>query len=637
MKKYFLFTALLFSLFIQRSFAQDGFPEFGFYSEEEINMKGSAFEKDAEAIILLDQAFAHYDEDYHLITERRVRIKILNQRGLDRASIRIPFYIRDAFENIKGIEGMTFTPNENAATKLSKKSIFTEKLDDKFSIIKFAMPNVKVGSIIEYKYTSIMKHYGGLDHWVFQSDIPTIKSSYKLEVLPNTDFSYLLLKKREYPVKITPPSEGVVLFEMNNLPGLQYEPYMDAPKDYLQRVEFKLSSLTHDNTGLQETFDNSWQELAKRLMEDEDFGIAVNKKIPIPDELRSLADTASTALSKVAIIYNYVKDHFNWNEYDGKYSIDGLKKILDTRTGNSGELNLLLVNFLRAFKIDAKPLLVAERSFGRVLPEYVFIDRFNKTDACVMLNGKLLVLDVTEKYSSITLVPYELLNTNALVVDKNTRELIEIGSSGQLFKQTVQIRAKIDPSGLLNGSCVIYDHGYAKASQIADIKNDKESGFVNNYESSYEGIKIGDFVYDYPDKDSLPLTERFSISREIDNNGGFALLNYNLFTGLTKNPFTSDVRFTNINFGYPYTVVVEETIELPDNATTETVTKDITLEKFNGAISLTRSLKKVGKSLNIKIVFDQKISLFGADNYPDLKAIYKSMVDLLNEPVVIKL
>jgi hypothetical protein len=42
------------------------------------------------------------------------------------------------------------------------------------------MPAVKAGSIIEYHYVSTMKHYGYLDKWEFQSDLPTVKSNYFL-------------------------------------------------------------------------------------------------------------------------------------------------------------------------------------------------------------------------------------------------------------------------------------------------------------------------------------------------------------------------------------------------------------------------------------------------------------------------
>jgi Domain of Unknown Function with PDB structure (DUF3857) len=236
------FILSLFSL-KQIILAQSSLPAFGYYTNDELNMKECAFEKDAEAVVLLDEAFSNYDDDYELITTRRVRIKILNEKGIDRGNITIPFYSKDQFEFIRTIEGMTYTENQNPVTSiLDRKSIYTEKVNDRFSKIKFAMPNVKAGSIIEYKYESVMKSYSGLEGWIFQSDVPTLKSCYLLQMIPTAEFSYAVTKKKDYKIIITPKSDvGQIYFEMDNIPGLRFEPYMDAPKDYFQQVEFQFS------------------------------------------------------------------------------------------------------------------------------------------------------------------------------------------------------------------------------------------------------------------------------------------------------------------------------------------------------------------------------------------------------------
>ncbi len=178
MRRYILFSVLLCFINLYSLVAQTTLPEFGAYSTEELTMTECSMDKDAEAVILLDQANSYYDDNYQLITERRIRIKILNQRGIDRGSVRIPFYSKDGFEVIKKVDAMSFTPGDKDFSKVSRKSIFTEKEDDRYSIIKFAIPNVKTGSIIEYRYTSVMKSYSGLDNWFFQSDIPITASRF---------------------------------------------------------------------------------------------------------------------------------------------------------------------------------------------------------------------------------------------------------------------------------------------------------------------------------------------------------------------------------------------------------------------------------------------------------------------------
>src|SRR5437773_1813948 len=111
MKKNYLCLIIAILFFTQQIFSQPTLPEFGVYSAEEIDLKECPFEKNAEAVILLDEAYSDYGDNYELITRHRIRIKILNDRGIDRGNITIPFYSKEDFEYIKGIQGISFLDN----------------------------------------------------------------------------------------------------------------------------------------------------------------------------------------------------------------------------------------------------------------------------------------------------------------------------------------------------------------------------------------------------------------------------------------------------------------------------------------------------------------------------------------------
>jgi hypothetical protein len=616
--------------------AQSVLPEFGAYSTEELAMTESALDKEAEAVILLDEAHAHYNDNYELITDRRIRIKILNQRGLDRGSIAIPFYSKGGFEKIIKLEAMTFNKGDDKpVSKVAKNGFYTEKVDDRYSRIKFAMPNVKPGSIIEYKYTSIMEHYGGLDDWLFQSDIPTLKSCYKLEILPNCEFSYVLNKKKFLDLTIVPPKDnGIIYFEMKNVPGLRFEPYMDAVKDYMQRVEFKFSGC-RNRLGEMERTNETWKSVAEELWKHESLGGTSDTRLPEPMDLSAAVITATTDLNKVIAIYNYVKNNFTWNGYNGKYAPDGLKKIWEAKTGSAGELNLVLINLLQSFKFDAKPLLVAERDFGKVDPRHVYVDRFNKTVAFLDLNGEKLIMDATNKYSLATLIPYPILNTYGLLIDKKTDGLVEIANPDEKYKEQVTITGSLGKDGSFKGRGVISSSAYARESKSSAIAN-KTKFIKEKIEDLQPGSKVDSFYYDEPADESAPLTQRFQYSNQLDESGGFVFWNYNSLTGLTKNPFTAEHRFTNVNFGYPFDIEINETIELPPGSKTDDLLKEATLE-HGSQIFLWRTVKRTGNTVKIRIVFKQRVAVFTADEYPALKNFYKSMVEMLAEPVVIKL
>ena len=120
-------------LTIKTSTAQTRISDFGAVTPEEIALKECSFDKTADAVILFDQALSNYDDEYHLNTKRRIRLKILKELGIERGNIHIRFYSKDNFEFITRINAVVITPGENGkltSTMLDRKTIFTRKLNE---------------------------------------------------------------------------------------------------------------------------------------------------------------------------------------------------------------------------------------------------------------------------------------------------------------------------------------------------------------------------------------------------------------------------------------------------------------------------------------------------------------------------
>jgi Domain of Unknown Function with PDB structure (DUF3857) len=626
-------------LICQLAKSQYALPEFGEYSPEEINLKECAFDRKAEAVILLDAAIADHDDDYRLITHHRRRIKIFNQREIDQGNITIYFYSKDQFEYISNIKGVTYNleGGQPVLTHLDSKSIYTEKENNIRSRIKFAMPNVKPGSIIEYEYDSYMKHYGGLDHWRFQHELPVIKSSYFLTVLPGREFQYSVQKKVSYPIIIKPMFDvGKIYFEMDNIPGLKFEPYMEAANDYLQRVEFQLASYTNsfgDKTKVVQT----WKDLAYELLGEKEFGGAIKKDLPNLDEIKSIVSKETTDSGKLAVIYNYVRNNFTWNNFYSKYAGDGVKTPWEKRTGNAGEINLILLNLLQTFNVEASPILVAERDFGKIDTTYPFIDRFNKVAAYARINNKTYILDATEKFTPPGLIPYALLNTIGFVVDKKDFRLIRILNNKNAYQNNITVTAKIEDNGMLKGTADIVSSDYAKEKNTDHIKRNTKRFIKDLAEESANDPTIDKYTFENIDDDSKPLLQKLEFHTELNVNGGFVFVDPAFFAGLIKNPFTAEERFTNVNFGYPYDISVEATIQLPAKSKIDKLPENKN-QAFGGqSLTILRQFKSENNTLVISLHFKQTLTVVQNDQYASLKSVYQSVIDLLNEPIVIKI
>jgi len=632
-------TTILLSFFISlSSFSQMEFPGFGKFTAEEISLKQCSFDPEAEAIILLDQAVVKYDDEWHMITERRIRIKILNERGLDRGNIIIPFYSKDGFEYLSTVQAYTFNFDANGMQPglvVDKKSFHTEKKNNYYSLLKFAMPAVKAGSILEYHYISTMKHYGGLDEWEFQSNLPTLKSSYLLQILPNREFAYSVQKKFDINISIKPmPNDGKVYFEMNNVPALRIEPYMDAPRDYVQKVIFQLSGYTN-NFGSKMNVNTTWKSLATELMTEKNFGSQLDKDLKI-DELKKITEAQNTEYDKLKSIYDFIKKNIAWNGYDGKYVPDGLKTVWERKKGSAGEINLLLVNLLKSAGIETFPVLAAERDFGKVDTIYPFVDRFNKTIAFAIADGKQYLLDATQENCPPGLTPYALLNTTGFLVDRKKYNLINISPGNKSYKNIIKVTGDMNAKGELTAEANVKSYEYARQLRLDAVKSNRRNFINENFEKGYEGLTIDSFLVSQPQSDTIPFEQIVSFKQQLNESGGFIFVNANFFTGLEKNPFISPIRFTNVNFGYPYNIFIEETIKLPPGTKVD-LPENKNLASNDNMIQAAKQVSFENNELKILINFVQKVTLVKAANYPDLKSFYKEMTDMLNEPIVLKI
>lgn len=148
---------------------------FGKIDVADLELKFCDFEQGANAMVLFDKGIIAYDENFDLSMERHVRIKIFNDKGKDLANIRVEFFSGNHLEYINGVQAQTINlvDGKPEIIKLDKKLIYTEVVDKSRSALVFSMPNVKSGSVIEYKYVLNTNSIVNFPDWYFQDMIPS--------------------------------------------------------------------------------------------------------------------------------------------------------------------------------------------------------------------------------------------------------------------------------------------------------------------------------------------------------------------------------------------------------------------------------------------------------------------------------
>jgi hypothetical protein len=641
MKKYIIsaFIALL-QMYVVK--AQQLFEDFGVISPEEKSVKVCDFDKEAEAVYLRHEAVVDHDEDMNMITVNRVRIKILKESGIKYADVKIPFYSYDNFEKIQDVKAMVINfdaEGNKQFSLLESKYVYTRKKDQYYSEVSFAIPGVKEGSIIEYTYKSFMENYSGLDRWYFQHEIPVYFSSFSVTIMPNAEFAYQAFVSPGYTKNINVIRQenlGKYVYQMKNIPGLRSEPFMDAPKDYLQRIEFQLSSI---GSGLdRRRFMNSWDDVANDLLRNSYFGVQLEKNLPGTEDVVKAAMLKADHIEKVKTIFSYVQNRMAWNGYYGKYAIDGVKTPWDKKTGSTGEINLILINLLKSARLEVYPLLVSERDHGKVNKEYPFIDQFNKVVAYVQAGNKPMILDATDKTTPPEIIPFQLLNTTAFIVHRKKGGLIEIQDNLKGDRVNINVSGKVQPDGTLSGEALVINTGYARLRSAPEIKSNKESYISETFIKPYNTIRIDSFKIENLEADTLPLKSHALFNYHLQSTGDYKFINLNLFAGLEKNPFVQDYRFTNINFGTNRNISLSHAYKIPGEYTVDAMPKNISLIMPDTSILFSRKVfsEETSGQIIARIRIDFNRSLFKAPEYPIVKDFYKKLFDLLNEPIVLK-
>lgn len=617
-------------------------PAFGTVDKSELEMKQCDFDEKAEAMVLIDDGILEYggtDLDF----KRRVRIKIFNNKGLDWANVHLQYRSERNEQTISGIEAQTYNLDANGnvvVTKVDKKLVYEKKINKKYSEKVFTFPDVKPGSIIEYKF----KHTGvGLLDWYFQRSIPVRYSHFVTDFPTELDVRVTPFCSHQYESDRKETSTSIVrTYTMSKVPAFRDEPFIVNEDYYRDRLETKLVAYTIN--GVKRSRMATWIEVIKFLMEDEDFGVQLKKNIPRTADLDEKLKTITSPYLKMKTIYKYVQDNMQWNEYTGIWALDGVKSAWKDKKGTVGEINLILVNLLKDADLDAHPVLVSTHDNGIVntvdagtyeSPGFL---QFDKVMAYVKIDNKTYVLDATEKDMPAHLIPPDVLATQGLVIEKiDTWEWgwKTLWNDGLSAKNTIAVTATIDETGKMKGTATIGSYDYAKQRRAALVKKGKDKYIENFITASNPLISADKVDFQNAEADSLPLVQTIDFTQQLAATGDYNYFSANILTGLEKNPFVADQRFSDVFFGYNQSYVIVGNFQIPDGYEFSELPKNIKMIMPDTSIAISRiSQVNGGNNLQFRITLDFKKPVYPADQYEQLHEFYQRLFDMLNEQYV---
>jgi len=617
---------------------------FGKIDSADLVMKECAFEKDANAMILFDKGDAYYDANWDLGMIRHTRIKIFNDNGKDNANIRIEYYSGNHIEYITGMQAQTINmvDGKPEITKLDKKLIYTEKIDNLRSAIVFSMPNVRAGSIIEYSYTWNSNSLNNFPEWYFQDKIPTRYSEFTTTIPDELYFSVkaninLPFAKNEPSNKARGGFEAHIR-AMQNIPSLSDEPYMSSFKDNLQSISYQLTSVKPSG-GFVRSFSDTWAKVGGTLADDTDFGLQLKRKLTGEEVIIAKAKTLKTDAQKIEYVFNEVKNAMKWNGIDRWYTTDGTADAWVKKSGNSAEVNLILFHLLKQSGVKAYPMVVSTRNHGKVMHFYTNLSQFNRAVVYIPIDTvKSYVLDATNKYNIYNEIPDNLLNNEGLYIDKdkNQYDMVFLAHEAPV-RQVVMLNAEIKPDGKMEGTAQINSFGYNRIKSVESFKTDGEKKYIDYLRENNNNIKITSLKFDNLDIDTLPLAQNINFNLDLTGSDeNYIIFNSNLFSSLRSNPFLSENRSTNIEFGYRNNYSINGTYKIPANYKIDALPKNVSMNMPDGSITFRRVIATDNGVVAIRYNIDYKKNIYFKEDYPQIHEFFKKMYEMLNEQIVLK-
>ncbi|WP_303318370.1 DUF3857 domain-containing protein [Flavivirga abyssicola] len=664
-------TTILFSLcFTITAFAQDY--KFGKISKEELQEKFNPLDSSASATYLYKnrRTFFQYQqgEGYSLITEIHERIKIYNQEGFDYATEQLSLYKSGSDrEEVNNIKAYTYNllKGKVEETKLTKDGIFKTEKSKYFDELKFTMPNIKEGSVVEFRYRISSPFYWNVDDFNFQYDIPVKKLDAKFEVPEYFVFKTnvkgflpIMPKTETERDKITFTSKtrsggnlngatrttfnssdvefvkSISSYHLKDIPALKEEPYVNSINNYRSSIKYELSYTKFPQSTVN-YYSTTWEDVVKTIYKSSNFGGELNKTSYYKDELDAIIGSISGPMERIALIFDFVKSRVKWNGYYSKYTSEGVKKAFKDQVGNVAEINLMLTSMLKYAGLNAYPVLVSTRRNG--VPLFPTREGYNYVVSYVKLSDGYILLDATNKYSVPNVLPFRTLNWQGRVIsDKGGSTLVDLYPK-EKSKNNISMIISLDEDGTIKGGCrnIKTSHNALRYRERYDNVNKED--FIEKLENKHGGLEISEFKVTNELNLSKPVVESFKFIKEsqADIIGDKIYFSPMFFLKTAENPFKLENREFPVDFGYPSTSRYRITINLPEGYKVESIPESVAfsmpdnlgLFKFN----------VINKGVSIQLLVDETInqSIILPTYYATLKEYFKQIIEKENEQIVL--
>ncbi|MFK5856167.1 MAG: DUF3857 domain-containing protein [Bacteroidota bacterium] len=614
-------TIIVFSLATYIGYSQKAPIKYGRLDKEILEMTVCELDSTAPAVIICD--YGYFNGNTFKFT-RLLRIKILSKEGYSWANRTFSTYSKS---NIRGIT-YNLVDGEIVEDKLKRSSIFSDHVYDNYYRMRVAMPNVKVGSVIDIEFT-----YSWLpSNWYFQQTIPVLRSELVIE-----NSIYVSFRKNFFgyiPLSESSKNRWVAI----DVPAFNEEPFMNSSENYITKFEIEIMKVTFPSLYI--NFSASWDGVCHSLKEMDDFGVPLNAGNSfIKGMAKQIKKNNFTDEEKIIAALDTLHN-IKWNGDEWLYTtMKDLKFQYDKGVGNSADINIGLIVLLKKLGFEVYPVALSTRSNGLLSTYKPSLAKLNYVVAFAKVNGEFMLLDATDELLPYYLLPKRCLNQRGRIIDKDTSVWVPINPKKK-YKKVAMYNLTLEDDMSLVGTINYASYDYAAYAQRKkfDVVTD-EYEFVDNFNYGKEGLIINEATFSNINDIYKPLKESYDViiensAMQSDSLIYLSLMNYEK---IEDNLFNSKTRDYPIDFTYPRERSGVITITLPPGVVISEMPEPLRLAMPDKSMDYVYSLTQMGNKLILNYRLRIIKSVINYSQYEHIKTFYEYIIEKEAEPVVLKI
>lgn len=557
-------------------------------------MKSYAPDPDAPAVYLYREEIV--DDALHMHSTY-ARIKILTEKGKETYSdVELPYTSGFTIDSIAGrtihsdgtIVPFTGQPHDKLLVKEGNVKIM-EKV--------FSMPDVQVGSIVEYRY-KLRYSDGELSspQWFIQQKIPVLKAHYHFMPTPDRGgnlryvvanvYGHQMVANQLLYTQLLPPgakmteqlNQGYDL-TVENIPALPHGDFLPPFGSLTYRVVFYYSPF-RTAAEYWKTNGNYWSK---------DFDHFAHLYDKLRNAVNGLFAPGDTDEQKVQKIYaavmkiddtDFTRQHSAQENKAEGVKIKSAEDVWAQQRGTGDEITRLFVAMVRAAGLKAYGAKVENRDDALFVPNYLNWEQLDDELAIVSIGGKEVYFDPGQRYCEYAKLNWKHTWAGGIRQTDGGTELFS--TPGPVYTDNATSRAAeltLAANGQVQGLLYISMSGAEALRWRQAALNSDDTALKRQYQDQLQHsmppgvqVKTNHFIglTDY----THPLMVVLNVSGTLGTTTGHHVFLPSVFFEAGNPPlFAETHREYPVDMHYPYMVKDEFHISLPPNITVESLPK----------------------------------------------------------------